>query len=82
MKPDDRVLMLSGLHGPPPILPDDLLLRVFSFIDTKKLLRSCALVSHSWLHLIYQLTGKSLSIIGACDCDKCYYPVRLSSPLN
>ena len=64
-------------HHPVVYLPEDLWLRTLSYMDTKTLLDSCALVCHTWLDCVYQLTGKHLSFTGKRTCDQCDVQVSL-----
>lgn len=56
-------------------LPEDLWLRIFSYMDIRSLLDSCALVCHTWLGIVYQMTGKHLSFTGERLCRDCYKEV-------
>ena len=71
-KQEAGVITKPKARGSPLLyLPEDLWLRIFSHLDVKTLLHSCALVCHTWLELVYQLTGKHLSFTGECNCEEC-----------
>ena len=61
----------KGRGSPLLKFPEGLWLRILSNLDIKSLFDSCALLCHTWLEFVYQLTGKHLSFTGDCKCKQC-----------